>query len=69
MPPHVAALLREKIKPAGLFVLGSCHSGNNPLLVQRMADGVLQLGHLLHPDAVPDPGLAAIELQPVTTPR
>ncbi|HEX4735705.1 MAG TPA: ABC transporter substrate-binding protein [Thermoleophilaceae bacterium] len=35
----------------------------------RLADGVLQLGHLLHPDAVPDPGLAAIELQPVTTPR
>jgi len=28
----------------------------------RLADGVLQLGHLLHPDAVPDPGLAAIEL-------
>jgi iron complex transport system substrate-binding protein len=31
----------------------------------RLADGVLQLGHLLHPEAVPDPGLAAIELQPV----
>jgi iron complex transport system substrate-binding protein len=29
----------------------------------RLADGVLQLGHLLHPDAVPDPGLAAIELE------
>jgi iron complex transport system substrate-binding protein len=29
----------------------------------RLADGVVQLGHLLHPDAVPDPGLAAIELQ------
>lgn len=29
----------------------------------RLADGVLQLGHLLHPDAVPDPGLAAIELR------
>lgn len=28
----------------------------------RLADGVLQLGHLFHPDAVPDPGLAAIEL-------
>lgn len=28
----------------------------------RLADGVRQLGHLLHPDAVPDPGLAAIEL-------
>jgi iron complex transport system substrate-binding protein len=35
----------------------------------RLADGVVQLGHLLHPDAVPDPGLAAIELQRVTTPR
>jgi iron complex transport system substrate-binding protein len=30
----------------------------------RLADGVLQLGHLLHPEAVSDPGLAAIELQP-----
>src|SRR3954447_12895308 len=29
----------------------------------RVADGALQLGHLLHPDAVPDPGLAAIELE------
>jgi iron complex transport system substrate-binding protein len=29
----------------------------------RLADGVVQLGHLLHPDAVADPGLAAIELQ------
>ena len=32
----------------------------------RLADGVLQLGHLLHPDAVPDPGLAAIELDLAT---
>jgi hypothetical protein len=40
LPPHVAALLREKIKATGLFVLGSCHSGNNPLLVQQMADVV-----------------------------
>ena len=30
----------------------------------RLADGVRQLGHLLHPDAVPDPGLPAIELVP-----
>ena len=28
----------------------------------RLADGVRQLGHLLHPDAVPDPRLDAIEL-------
>ena len=28
----------------------------------RLADGVRQLGHLLHPDVVPDPGLPAIEL-------
>ncbi len=27
----------------------------------RLADGVRQLGHLLHPDVVPDPGLQAIE--------
>lgn len=28
----------------------------------RLADGVRQLGHLLHPDLVPDPGLPAIYL-------
>ena len=28
----------------------------------RLADGVRQLGHLLHPDAVPDSGLPAYEL-------
>jgi iron complex transport system substrate-binding protein len=31
----------------------------------RLADGVRQLAHLMHPDAVPDPGLPAIELQSV----
>jgi iron complex transport system substrate-binding protein len=30
----------------------------------RLADGVRQLGHLIHPGAVPDSGLPAIELQP-----
>ena len=30
----------------------------------RLADGVRQLGHLLHPEVVPDPGLAAIQLGP-----
>jgi iron complex transport system substrate-binding protein len=29
----------------------------------RLADGIRQLAHLLHPDAVPDPGLPAVELQ------
>jgi iron complex transport system substrate-binding protein len=28
----------------------------------RLADGVRQLGHLMHPDVLPDPGLPAIEL-------
>jgi iron complex transport system substrate-binding protein len=28
----------------------------------RLADGVRQLGHLLHPEVVPDPGLPLIEL-------
>jgi iron complex transport system substrate-binding protein len=28
----------------------------------RVADGVVQLAFLLHPDAVPDPGLPWIEL-------
>jgi iron complex transport system substrate-binding protein len=28
----------------------------------RLADGVRQLGHILHPETVPDPGLPAIEL-------
>jgi iron complex transport system substrate-binding protein len=30
----------------------------------RLADGVRQLGHLLHPDLIPDPCLPAIELKP-----
>jgi iron complex transport system substrate-binding protein len=30
----------------------------------RLADGVRQLAHLLHPEAVPDPGMPAVELQP-----
>lgn len=33
----------------------------------RLADGVVQLAHLLHPDAVSDPGLAAIDLGLPTT--
>ena len=31
----------------------------------RLADGVRQLGHLLHPEAVPDPSLPLVELRPV----
>jgi iron complex transport system substrate-binding protein len=31
----------------------------------RLADGVRQLGHLLHPDAVPDPGMPVIERTPI----
>jgi hypothetical protein len=38
MPARTAALLRMKIKQTGLFVLGSCHAGNDPALVQEMAD-------------------------------
>jgi iron complex transport system substrate-binding protein len=34
----------------------------------RLADGVVQLGHLIHPDAVGDPGLPAIELVPAARP-
>jgi iron complex transport system substrate-binding protein len=30
----------------------------------RLAEGVRQLGHLLHPDVVPDPGLPCIDLAP-----
>jgi iron complex transport system substrate-binding protein len=33
----------------------------------RLAEGVAQLAHLLHPDAVPDPGLAWIELEAAWT--
>ena len=31
---------------------------------QRLADGLRQLAHLFHPEAVPDPGLPAVELPP-----
>jgi iron complex transport system substrate-binding protein len=34
----------------------------------RLADGVRQLGHLLHPEVVLDPGLPLIELRPKVTP-
>lgn len=33
----------------------------------RLADGVRQLGHILHEGAVEDPGLPALELEPVAT--
>ena len=33
----------------------------------RLADGVRQLGHIFHPHAVEDPGLPAIELDPVVS--
>ena len=33
----------------------------------RLADGVRQLGHIFHPHAVDDPGLPAIELEPVVS--
>lgn len=33
----------------------------------RLADGVRQLGHIFHPHAVEDPGLPAIELEPVVS--
>jgi iron complex transport system substrate-binding protein len=33
----------------------------------RLADGVRQLGHIFHPHAVGDPGLPAIELEPVVS--
>ena len=33
----------------------------------RVAEGVRQLGHLLHPDTVPDSALSLIELQPALT--
>jgi iron complex transport system substrate-binding protein len=35
----------------------------------RLADGVAQLAHLLHPEAAPDPGLPAIALQRATVRR
>jgi iron complex transport system substrate-binding protein len=34
----------------------------------RVADGIRQLGHLIHPDAVPDPGVPFVEL-PVSIPH
>jgi hypothetical protein len=38
MPDQTARLLRARIRATGLFVLGSCHAGNDPALVQEMAD-------------------------------
>jgi iron complex transport system substrate-binding protein len=33
----------------------------------RLAEGVAQLAYLLHPEAAPDPGLPAVELEPAWT--
>jgi len=33
----------------------------------RLADGVRQLGHLLHPETVPDPGLPLIDIRPAAS--
>ena len=40
MPGSTAALIRSTIKDTGLFVLGSCHAGNNTALVREMADRI-----------------------------
>ena len=38
MPARTAALLRSRIKETGLFVVGSCHGGDDPRLAQEMAE-------------------------------
>jgi hypothetical protein len=38
MPPGIAELIRSRIRETGLFVLGSCHAGENRDMVQEMAD-------------------------------
>ena len=35
MPGYIASLIRVKIKPTGLFVLGSCHAGEDPTWCRR----------------------------------
>jgi iron complex transport system substrate-binding protein len=56
----------ERIAPNARMVVvdGDAHySRPGP----RLADGIRQLGHLLHPDAVPDPGLPLIEMESAVT--
>ncbi len=63
-----AHLDRERIAPNARWLVvdgDAYYSRPGP----RLADGVRQLGHLLHPDALPDPGLPVIEArrQPIAT--
>jgi iron complex transport system substrate-binding protein len=57
-----AHLDRERIAPNARWLVvdgDAYYSRPGP----RLADGVRQLGHLLHPEAVPDPGLPVVELR------
>ena len=56
-----AHLDRERIAQNARWLVvdgDACYSRPGP----RLADGVRQLGHLLHPDVVPDPGVKTVEL-------
>jgi iron complex transport system substrate-binding protein len=56
-----AARAAELRLPCRVVAVDSDSAYSRP--APRLADGVCQLGHLLHPDLVPDPGLPAIELK------
>ena len=55
-----AAEARETPLPARAVAVDANAYFSRP--APRIADGVTQLGHLLHPEAVPDPGLPWIEI-------
>ena len=60
---HRAA--REPVPPElGCRVVAVDGSAYYARPAPRLADGVRQLGHLLHPGAVPDPGLPAFDVTP-----
>jgi iron complex transport system substrate-binding protein len=51
---------REAVLPAPSVAVDANAYYSRP--APRVADGVRQLGHLLHPEACPDPGLPAVQL-------
>jgi hypothetical protein len=59
---QAAARARELRLPCRTVAVDGDSSYSRP--APRLADGVRQLGHLLHPELVPEPGLPAIELEP-----
>jgi iron complex transport system substrate-binding protein len=54
-----------RVPPLGCRVVAVDANAYYSRPAPRIADGIAQLAHLLHPEVVPDPGLPRVELGPV----